>query len=54
MCAESRGLGGEDGCNQREECHDPDKHDPEKRSHCFVLWHTDSTGKMTIKMKVSK
>lgn len=54
MCAESRGQGGEQGCYERERCDDSDKHDPTKRSHCFVLWHTDSDGKMTIKLKVSK
>lgn len=54
MCAESRGQGGEQGCYEREKCDDSDKHDPTKRSHCFVLWHTDSDGKMTIKLKVSK
>lgn len=47
ICADSPG---ENGCNQREEC--PDRHDPEKRTHCFVLWHyNNATRKMTVKMK---
>lgn len=53
MCSESRGQGGAQGCYSKEECPLPEKHDPEKRSHCFVLWHTNATGAWTIKLKVS-
>lgn len=51
MCSESRGQGGAQGCYSKEECPLPEKHDPEKRSHCFVLWHTNATGAWTIKLK---
>uniref|UniRef100_A0A1B6M5B9 Serine/threonine-protein kinase receptor n=1 Tax=Graphocephala atropunctata TaxID=36148 RepID=A0A1B6M5B9_9HEMI len=45
LCAES--LGGQ-GCNETQECDPPE---PEKRTHCFVLWQNDSLGKPFIKLK---
>lgn len=47
LCAETQGGA---GCNETQECEPPE---PEKRTHCFVLWQNDSTGKPFIKLKVS-
>ncbi|XP_012533015.1 activin receptor type-2A [Monomorium pharaonis] len=40
MCAEN-----EQDCSKQEECA---QHDPDKRSHCYVLWTMNSTTKETI------
>lgn len=46
LCAETQGGA---GCNETQECEPPE---PEKRTHCFVLWQNDSTGRPFIKLKV--
>uniref|UniRef100_A0A1B6CZD7 Serine/threonine-protein kinase receptor n=1 Tax=Clastoptera arizonana TaxID=38151 RepID=A0A1B6CZD7_9HEMI len=45
LCDESMGI---NGCNETIECERPE---PDKRTHCYVLWQNNSDGKAFIKMK---